>query len=71
MASDAHVILDNESLRFLKLSIQVRHRHLIEESTLLTLNGVRSPETSLRIRTRLPAMHFEHLLSEFPALTCP
>lgn len=71
MASAVHLILGSDFLIFFDLCLHVRHCHLIRESTLLIVNDIRSPGPSLGIRTFLPAMLFEHLLSGFPALTRP
>lgn len=69
VASVAHPVLGSKFLSFFNLSVHVRHRCLIYDSTLLTVNGIRSRGPSLDIWALLPPMPFEHCFSEYPALT--
>lgn len=71
VTSVEHPIIGSDFLSFFNLSVYMRNRLLVDESTRLSVHGFISGNPSLGIRTLLPASPFHKLLTEFPKLTRP
>ncbi|XP_064458870.1 uncharacterized protein LOC135369139 [Ornithodoros turicata] len=53
------------------LSVNVRHRRLLDNTTTLEVKGLSSPEVPTGIRALRPASPYDALLDEFPDITKP
>ncbi|KER21705.1 hypothetical protein T265_10032 [Opisthorchis viverrini] len=64
-------IIGADFLTHYNLSVDVRHKRLLDTLTSLSVNGISAPTSSTGIRVILPDSHFADILRDFPNLTHP
>ncbi|XP_064488300.1 uncharacterized protein LOC135400386 [Ornithodoros turicata] len=71
LADVSQPILGADFLAFFSLSVDVRHRRLLDNTTSLRVKGTSSSHSPLGIRALRPTSPYDAILNEFPDITSP
>lgn len=71
IAPGTHPTLGTDVLSFFNLNMKVKNRRLMDNTTILMVNGFGSRSVLIWIRALLPKSDYCSTLDEFPAITRP